>query len=94
MKNPDRIRQEGLEHFGFGIPSMKKARICKHCSRIAWAKQACCNSCGSKLPEETVYEQYRAMHRSCPACGTVLRHSYGYCPQCGTKQPEQTININ
>lgn len=94
MKDPERIRQESMEHFGFGIPSMKKARICNHCGKVASAKQAYCNSCGSKLPKETVYEQYRSMHRSCQNCGTVLTRSYGYCPQCGTKQSEQTMNIN
>ena len=94
MKDAERIRQESMEHFGFGIPSMKKARICKGCGRVASAAQAYCKVCGSKLPEETVYEQYRAMHRSCPACGTVLTRSYGYCPQCGTKQTEQTTKLH
>lgn len=94
MKDPEQIRQESMAYFGFGIPSMKIARICKNCGNIASAKQAYCNSCGSKLPEETVYERYSAMHRSCPSCGTVLTRSYGYCPQCGTKQSEQIMNIN
>lgn len=94
MKDLEAIRQESLEQLGFGIPSMKKARICKSCGKVASVKQSYCNACGSKLPEETVYEQYRSMHRSCPTCDTVLIRSYGYCPQCGTKQSEQAMNMN
>lgn len=94
MKDVEWIRQESMEYFGFGIPSMKKVRICKRCGKVASANQSYCNSCGSRLPEETVYEQYRSMHRSCPACGTVLTQGYSYCPQCGTKQLEEIIKIN
>ncbi len=86
MKDLEAIRQESLEQLGFGILSMKNARVCKSCGSIASASQSYCRVCGNKLPEETVYEQYRSMHRSCPTCDTVLTQSYGYCPQCGTKQ--------
>ena len=86
MKDLEAIRQESLVHLGFGIPSMKNARICKSCGAIGSAGQNFCNTCGQPLPEETVYQQYRAMHRHCGECGTVVAESCGYCPNCGARQ--------
>lgn len=94
MKNAECIRQKSMEHFGFGVAAMKNTRICRNCGKAVSAELSFCETCGSRLPEETVYARYRSMHRSCPTCCTALAQSYRYCPQCGTKQSEQIMKIN
>ena len=45
-------------------------------------------SCGAALPNETLYDFYRARHRCCPGCGVVVTDVAVYCPECGAHLPE------
>ena len=79
----DKLRQEDMEHYGFGPVSMKKRKVCTFCKGITSASQPFCKECGHILPKETMYQLYSRMHKTCSVCGTVLTDAMQYCPQCG-----------
>ena len=79
-------RKEVLEHFGFGTENMKRFTICPCCGNAQAAKNFFCDICHTKLSGKTLFDMYKAMHRSCEKCGNVLPDDAGYCPICGEKQ--------
>ena len=79
------IRQENMERYGFGTNIMRNIRICPECGIPAAASERNCQECGSKLPRETLFQQYKKRHRSCPHCETVVTETAQFCPECGTR---------
>ena len=79
-------RKDVLEYFGFGTKNMKRFKICPCCGNIQAAKNKFCKVCQTKLPEETVFDIYKAKHRCCTKCENVLPNDAEYCPMCGAKQ--------
>ena len=80
------LRKDVLEHFGFGTKNMKRFKICPCCGNAQAAKNKFCKVCQTKLPEETVFDIYKAKHRCCTKCENVLPNDAEYCPMCGAKQ--------
>lgn len=80
----DRIRQESMDHFGFGPRAMRRCKVCAHCQTMSPASELFCRECGRRLPRDTLYQLYKSRHKSCPACDTVVSAAARYCPQCGT----------
>jgi len=80
-----RIRTRELERYGFGTGEMKKIKICASCGTKTSAWEEICPGCRSRLPEETLYEQYKKRHSYCSNCDTVVRDGTEYCPGCGRK---------
>lgn len=75
-----------LETFGFGPYAMKKSRVCSGCGHITNTEEKECPICGTTLAGQTLYDQYKQMHSSCPVCDTVLTEGAKYCPHCGAKR--------
>ena len=67
-----------------GLEAMKRRKVCRVCGRGASAERKACPDCGAPLPNETLYDVYKAMHLYCPCCGEVVTDDAAYCPQCGT----------
>ena len=84
IKDPKTLHEHNMEFFGFGPEAMKKVKICAHCGTAATASRNCCALCGEKLPQETVFDYYLKMHRSCKKCGNVLQDNAVFCAHCGT----------
>ena len=78
-------RLDYMETLGFGTNAMKQVKVCGTCGVISPVKETVCVSCGSALPAETMYDQYRKRHKSCEQCGTVVPAAALFCPQCGTR---------
>ncbi len=72
-----------MEHYGFGTESMKKIKVCKKCGMSALSDEKFCNLCGTRLPMETLYQQYKERNHFCMKCGTVVSSKKRFCPQCG-----------
>lgn len=85
MSRIDRIREENMEHFGFGPISMKKQKVCSHCGYLSNADQRFCEECGHRLPRYTLFQTYQHMHTVCTHCDTVLSKNMLFCPKCGTQ---------
>lgn len=79
------FRIKNMEDLGFGPKAMKSIKVCKECGIVASSKNTICRNCGTELPNESVYHQYKKMHSYCFACDTVVPHNAHYCPQCGGK---------
>ncbi len=79
------IRLQSMEELGLGPTAMKKIKKCPKCGEASPAENDYCRECGSRLPETTVYEFYKSLHRVCSRCGTVVNEKTVYCPQCGEK---------
>ncbi len=79
------IRKHSMAQYGFGTEAMRKIKICGKCGKPSDISQHVCNECGTKLPEETLYDTYKTRHRACPRCDTVVPHESDYCPRCGRK---------
>ena len=91
----ERIRQQGMEHYGFGPNAMKKLKVCTECGNPSPSDLQFCTECGYRLPDKTLYDIYKERHNCCPVCDTVLSDGMEYCPQCGTaikKKPNTTID--
>lgn len=86
-------KKDALEHFGFGTKKMKSFKICPCCGNAQAAKNKFCKVCQTKLPEETVFDIYKAKHRCCEACGNVLPNDAEFCPLCGAKQNKESEAI-
>ena len=84
MKMIEKIkRKNALFQFGFGADVMKTTTVCTKCNSMESVSNKLCSKCGSKLPRASLYDYYRAQHRSCPDCDSVLSESMAYCPKCG-----------
>ena len=79
------IRQSNMERYGFGPAAMQSIRICAECGMPAAALERKCRECGVKLPQETLFQQYKKRHRFCPHCDTVVARSALFCPECGMR---------
>ncbi len=80
----ERIRQQSMEHYGYGPNAMKKLKVCTECGKPSPSEKHFCTECGHRLPTKTLYDMYKERHKYCPACDTVLSDGKEYCPQCGT----------
>ena len=89
----ERIRQQGMEHYGFGPNAMKKLKVCAECGKPSPSDKYFCTECGHRLPNETLYDTYIGRHKICVGCDTVLTDEMEYCPQCGTLI-EKYENVN
>ena len=89
LRQYERVRQEGMRHFGFGIDAMKGIKICSECGEMMCSKFDTC-TCGAPLPKENLYEIYLKRHLHCTECGTVVSRETQFCPECGTKLQEPT----
>ena len=87
------LRNDVLEYFGFGTKNMKRFKICQCCGNVQTAKNKFCKACQTKLPEETVFDIYKAKHRCCTKCENVLPNDAEYCPMCGAKQNNERESI-
>lgn len=76
-------RKNSLSQFGFGADVMKITTVCTKCNSMESTSKLFCSKCGKKLPKVTLYDYYRAQHRSCRDCGAILSESMEYCPKCG-----------
>ena len=86
FESVEALCRENREHWGFGPEAMKKIRICPSCHAAAPAENTLCPVCGAKLPDETLFQQYRRRHDACCRCGTILTPGMLYCPQCGARR--------
>ena len=93
MTSYNLTKKDALEHFGFGTKKMKSFKICPCCGNAQAAKNKFCKVCQTKLPEETVFDIYKAKHRCCEACGNVLPNDAEFCPLCGAKQNKESEAI-
>lgn len=82
------LRRVLLLEYGFGPETLRGRKICPACGRGNGANRTDCMSCGAALPNETLYDFYRARHRCCPGCGVVVTDVAVYCPECGAHLPE------
>jgi len=73
------------EYYGYGVGIMKQTKVCLSCGKSEPAERYICGECGSRLPEQTLFQQYQRMHRQCTACDTVLAPGMKFCPHCGMK---------
>ena len=48
-----------MEHYGFGTKAMKKVKKCDNCGMMAPASEQFCRECGTRLPEDTLYQFYK-----------------------------------
>ena len=81
----EQVRLEGMEQYGFGPKVMKRIKVCAHCGEPSESTETVCRYCGSGLPEETLFQFYRARHAYCTSCDTVVPKWMHYCPQCGIR---------
>ena len=81
-------RRVELLEYGFGPETMRLMKICLACGKANRAQDARCTDCGAALPEQTLYDFYRARHRCCPGCGIAVTRVARYCPECGRRLPE------
>ena len=89
----ERIRLQGMEHYGFGPEAMKKLKVCTVCGASAPKDRQFCTECGHRLPDKTLYDIYKERHKTCPVCDTVLSDGMEYCPQCGASAEAKTKDI-
>ena len=85
VKSFEVFKLRNMEEHGFGPSIMKSIKVCKECGKVASSKNTICRNCGTELPNESVYHQYKKMHSYCSTCDTVVPHNAHYCPQCGGK---------
>ena len=81
----ENLRQSNMETYGYGPNAMRGIRICAECGAPSPAEKKVCGLCGTKLPRETLFQQYKKRHRCCPHCETVVADSAQFCPECGTR---------
>ena len=85
MTSLEHLRQTTMEHYGFGTNIMRHIRICPKCGMPSGAEEKNCGSCGTKLPRETLFQQYKKRHRFCSHCDTVVADDAQFCPECGAR---------
>ena len=56
----ERIRLQGMEHYGFGPEAMKKLKVCTVCGASAPKDRQFCTECGHKNS---------GAGKFCPECG-------------------------
>ncbi len=78
-------RKENMANYGFGPDAMKKIKVCRKCGEAADAQEQFCRTCGTRLPEETLFDIYKAEHLICERCATVISETAHFCPKCGEK---------
>lgn len=83
------FKLRNMEEHGFGPSIMKSIKVCKECGKVASERQTICKECGTKLPDKSVYQEYKDMHLYCSICDTVVPSNAHYCPQCGTNLEER-----
>lgn len=81
----ERMRLQSMEELGLGPTAMKKIKKCPECGVASPAENGYCRECGSRLPETTVFDFYKSLHRVCTDCGTVVKENLLFCPQCGKR---------
>ena len=84
LRQYERVKREGMQHYGFGIDAMKEIKICSDCGEMINAKEENCK-CGALLPDETLYEIYVKRHRHCERCGAIVNNDAHFCPDCVVK---------
>ncbi len=89
LRQYEKVRRDGMQHYGFGIDAMRRIKICSDCGEMICAKEKICQ-CGAPLSEETLYEVYVKRHRHCQACGAIVNNDVHFCPDCGVRLSEQT----
>lgn len=88
------IRQFHREENGFGQNAMKNAKICAACGEVSSIQASFCSACGSQLPRESVFEQYKRHHAYCGHCDLVVGSETIFCPRCGRKIQEKGVDSN
>ena len=86
MKALTEFRASRPEDYGFGVGIMKQLKVCTRCGASEPANRYVCGRCGTRLPDQTLFQKYQQMHKRCPVCDTVLARKMNFCPHCGTKQ--------
>ena len=81
----EQVRQASMDEYGFGPRAMRKLKVCKFCGRASPSNQNFCIECGGRLPEKTLFQEYKDRHKFCRHCDTVVKDDAEYCPQCGEK---------
>ena len=79
------------EYYGFGVGIMKQIKVCTRCSASEPSDRYVCSQCGTRLPDQTLFQKYQQMHARCPVCDTVLSEKMKFCPHCGMKQTKKEI---
>ena len=79
------IRQKSMKQYGFGPAVMRGIRVCTECGMPAEASERKCRECGTELPRENLFQQYRKRHRYCARCDHVVADDVQFCPECGTR---------
>lgn len=82
---PDLCKSISRENYGFGIRAMDKVKVCPNCGTAAKASERFCGECGTKLPEDTLFQTYKKQSRYCVICDTVVPPAARFCPKCGTR---------
>ena len=86
------IRQLNMKRYGFGPGIMRNIRICPGCGLPSAVSETHCRTCGTGLPRETLFQQYKKRHKFCPHCDTVVAESALFCPECGMRiQPKKRL---
>lgn len=88
LRQYEKARKEGMQHYGFGIGVMQTIKICKYCGTMHNASESKCCECGAALPKETLYEIYVQRHRHCTKCSVVVNKDVHFCPECGDRLSE------
>lgn len=81
----ERLRREGMQHYGFGPEAMKKIKVCARCGTMSPASSHLCHECKAALSRNTLFQIYKSRHLFCKKCQTVVPDESKYCPSCGTK---------
>ncbi len=77
------------EYYGFGVGIMKQIKVCTRCGASEPSDRYVCSQCGTRLPDQTLFQKYQQMHARCPVCDTVLSEKMKFCPHCGMKQKKE-----
>lgn len=82
-KIQNQIRKNSLLDYGFGTDAMKGSKVCKNCNSLEPSSNVYCRKCKARLPSTTLYDLYKAQHKSCEKCGAVVSANMQFCPNCG-----------
>ncbi len=78
-----KIKYKRLDHFGFGPNVMKKLKVCPKCGSLAETNSVFCSKCGERLPDGSLFDVYKSLHKCCSVCDIVIPAGAAYCPNCG-----------
>ena len=92
MKETTAFDISSPEYYGFGVGIMKQIKVCTRCGESEPSDRYVCSRCGTRLPDQTLFQRYQQMHKRCPVCDTVLTEKMNFCPHCGMKLQKEREN--